>query len=190
MPEDMKLLDAILAEGAAEPEILELPGWKKDSVIRVKAKRPSFYALLAEGAVPNPLIDEMNKLFILHDRSGAKDNPKAYADTLAAIARLSLVEPTWDELTAAGVTLTSDQLTEISLFATEGMDWLLSFRARARGGAGRHGEAVRRTPQPAAGDPQPAAGVDAGRGDHAPDAAAAERRQAAAEENDEQPGNA
>ena len=176
MPEDKSLLDAILAGGAAEPELLELPGWKKDSRIQVRVKRPSLYALLAADAVPNPLIPEMDKLFIAHDRGDAVKNSREYAAALVEIAKTTLVEPTWDALAKAGVMLTDDQLTEISLYATEGMDWLLSFRARARRRAGQHGDAVQRAAQPAAGDPQPAAGLDAGRGDHAPDAEAEKRR--------------
>lgn len=176
MPEDMKLLDAILAEGAAEPELLELPGWKKGSRIQVRVKRPSLYALLAADAVPNPLIPEMEKLFIVHDRGDAAENSREYAAALLEIAKLTLVEPTYDALAEAGVVLTDDQLSDISLYATEGMDWLLSFRARARAGAGKHGDAVQRTAQPAAGDTQPAAGVDAGRGDRPSDAQASQRR--------------
>lgn len=190
MPEDRKLLELILAEAPTEAEILELPGWRKDSTIKVKARRPSFYALLAENAVLNPLIPEMNKLFVGHDRGDVTKDAKEYAAALVAIARLTLAEPTYDELIEAGVTLTDDQLTDISLYATEGMDFLLSFRTRTRDRAGQHDQPVSGSPQPNAGDTESAAGLDTGRGHSAFHAAAEKWRQAEAKEDGEQRGHA
>ena len=149
----------------------------------MRVKRPSFYAMIAGDAALNPLIPELDKLFIRHDRSGHTSPGSSFAKALTRIARECLVEPSFDELTAAGVQLTDDQLVELSLYATEGAEALRSFRRRARGGAGADGKAVPAAAEPPAAPDGSLCGVVPGSGDCAADAASAERGEASPEKN-------
>lgn len=126
----------IIAQANVQPEEITIAGWKPDSEITVRVKRPSFYYLIANKAALNPLIPELDKLFVKHDRSSHKNAGSDFAKALICIARECLVEPTFSQLEEAGVELTSDQLTELSLYATEGAEYLRSFRERLRARAG------------------------------------------------------
>ena len=137
----------ILAQASVQPEEITLSGWKPGAEITVRAKRPSFYYLIANKAALNPLIPELEKLFIRHDRSGHRSGGSDFAKALICIARECLVEPSFDQLEEAGAELTSDQLTEISLYATEGAEYLRTFRERLRAGAGADGKNVQAKPQ-------------------------------------------
>jgi len=127
---------------AAGEQEITISGFEPGSQINVKVKKPNFFSLLAQGAVPNPLIPEMERLFVQRDRSGHAAPSEEFAKALVLIARLSLCEPSFEELQANGIELTDDQLTEISLFATSGAEALRTFRAAVRDGAGGHGQAV------------------------------------------------
>ena len=127
---------------AAAPEEIAIPGWREGEEITVLVKRPNFYSLLARGAIPNPLIPEMEKLFVRRDRSGHADASAEFAKTLVYIARECLQEPGYDTLQENGISLTDDQLTEISLYATAGAEALRTFRERLRAAAGKHVQAV------------------------------------------------
>lgn len=137
----------ILAQAHVQPEEITLSGWKPDAEITVCVKRPSFYYLIANKAALNPLIPELEKLFIRHDRSGHKSAGSDFARALICIAKECLVKPSYSELEEAGVELTSDQLTELSLYATEGPEYLRTFRQRLRAGAGADVKHVSAEPQ-------------------------------------------
>ena len=137
----------IIAQANVQPEEITLSGWNPDSEITVRVKRPSFYYLIANKAALNPLIPELEKLFVRHDRSSHKSAGSDFAKALICIARECLVEPTFSELEEADVELTSDQLTELSLYATEGAEYLRTFRERLRARAGADVKNVSAEPQ-------------------------------------------
>lgn len=176
-------LETILGTAPVQPEELTLPGWRPNTEITVRVRRPSLYAMLAANAALNPLIPELNKLFVRHDHGSVNQPTNAYARALVAIAKECLVEPTYAELEAAGVRLTDEQLLDLSLYATEGMEWLCSFRARIRNGARKHGGTVPDAAQPAAAPERSADGVGAGRRRRTPDPAPAQQGQAATEKD-------
>lgn len=176
-------IEMILAQAPIQPEELTLPGWKPGAEITVRVRRPSLYAMLAANAALNPLIPELNKLFVAHDRSSVKNPSNAYAKALIAIAKECLVEPTYESLAEAGIQLTDDQLTDLMLYATEGVEWLCTFRARLRARIGKHGRAVQNPAQPDSANLRSPDGMGAGRGDRSGDAAAAQRGQAAPQKN-------
>ena len=70
--------DAILGMAPTQPEELTLSGWSPDTEITVLVKKPNFYNLLAKNAIPNPLLPEMQKLFVR--RQVAEEHSKASAD--------------------------------------------------------------------------------------------------------------
>lgn len=172
-------LEAILAQAPIQPEELTLPGWKPDAEITVRVRRPSLYAMLAANAALNPLIPELNKLFVGHNYASSQNPTNAYAKALVAIARECLVDPTYAQLEEAGVQLTDEQLLQLSLYATEGMDWLCSFRTQLRNRAGQHGGTVQDAAQPPDAHRGSSDRMGAGRGHRPCDAAPAQQGQAA-----------
>lgn len=166
----------ILAQAPVQPEEITISGWKPDSEITVRAKKPSFYYLIANKAALNPLIPELEKLFVKHDRSGHKNAGGDFAKALICIAKECLVEPTYSELEEAGVELTSDQLTELSLYATEGPEYLRSFRERLRARAGADVKNVPAESQQPDAHRGSVHGMVSGSGDRVPSDAPAERR--------------
>lgn len=177
-------------QAAIQPEEIALSGWRRGQEITVRVRKPNFYALLAKGSIPNPLIPEMDKLFVRRDRKGYAEPDAKFAETLVAIAELTLVEPSYQELTDAGVELTDDQLTELSIYATSGAEALATFRDAVRAAAGKHEPAVQATAQPASAPDGSVPGVVPGRGDRAPAPAVGAQGQAAPAEGDEQPRDA
>ncbi len=169
--------DAILGMAPTQPEELTLSGWSPGTEITVLVKKPNFYNLLAKNAIPNPLLPEMQKLFVR--RQVAEEHGKASAD----FAKECLVEPTYTQLEEAGVELTDDQLLELCMYATLGPELLRSFRESARDRAGKHGKAVPPAAEPDPAPERPADGVVRGRSNRAGTHGTAKRREAAAQKD-------
>lgn len=109
---------------------VELPGFVSDETITVRLRRPSVMSMIADGKVPNPLMGIAAEMFnggvksIIHSADGMKNT----ADLLRIYARAALVEPTYEELEAAGVQLTDGQLTVIYDYVMTGVDRIKRFR--------------------------------------------------------------
>ena len=102
----MNSLDAIKTS-----KIETIPGWFGETV-EVELKRPSILSLAATGAIPNPLMKTARKLFY----SGISPDGGDLAEegrVLLEVAKAALVKPSFDELEAAGIELTDEQLVAI-----------------------------------------------------------------------------
>ena len=143
-------LDEILQTNA--PQEIVLSGFQPGEELRVLVRRPGFYSLMARGAIPNPLIPEMEKLFVHRDCGSYAVPSEEFAETLVYIARMSLVSPSYEELQANGIELTDDQLVEISMYAAAGAEALRTFRERLRAAAGEYGPDVSNAAQQIAAD--------------------------------------
>ena len=117
----MLSLDAIKTS-----KIETIPGWFGETV-EVELKRPSILALAAAGAIPNPLMKTARKLFY----SGISPDGGDLAEegrVLLEVAKAALVKPSFDELEAAGIELTDEQLIAIFQFTQLGAKALDRFR--------------------------------------------------------------
>ena len=117
----MLSLDAIKTS-----KIETIPGWFGEPV-EVELKRPSILALAAAGAIPNPLMKTARKLFY----SGINPDGGDLAEegrVLLEVAKAALVKPSFDELEAAGIELTDEQLIAIFQFTQLGAKALDRFR--------------------------------------------------------------
>ena len=87
--------------------------------------------LVKSGKIPNNLLVKTNELFI-QDGAGfdTEDNNmmKDLCDVLETIAGETLVEPSYDDLKAAGVELTDEQLMALFSYSQRGVAALESFR--------------------------------------------------------------
>lgn len=107
-------------------QTVTIPGWCGDGV-EVELCRPSLLALAAAGAIANPLLKTARRIFY----SGISPDGGDLAEegrVLIEIAKAALVKPSFDELKAAGVTLTDEQLVAIFQFTQLGAKALARFR--------------------------------------------------------------
>ena len=107
-------------------QTVTIPGWCGDGV-EVELCRPSLLALAAAGAIANPLLKTARRIFY----SGISPDGGDLAEegrVLIEIAKAALVKPSFDELEAAGVTLTDEQLVAIFQFTQLGAKALARFR--------------------------------------------------------------
>lgn len=160
--------ETLLTLAPTQPEELTLSGWYGGKPVTVRVKRPNFYHLLARGAVPNPLIPVVQKLFVhgfdAHDVAAADGE---FARALLTVAEETLAEPTMDQLREAGIELTDDQLLEIMIYATSGARALAAFRRALRAGNSKPVADVQSPAVGAAEDPGSNDGMGAGSGDRA-----------------------
>ena len=106
--------------------VVTLPDWCGD-VWECELKRPSILALAAKGAIANPLMKTARKLFY----SGVSPDAGDLAEegrVLVEVARAAMVKPTFEELEAAGIELTDEQLIAIFQFTQLGAKALDRFR--------------------------------------------------------------
>ena len=117
----MLSLDAIKTS-----KIETIPGWFGETV-EIELRRPSILSLAATGAIPNPLMKTARKLFY----SGISPDGGDLAEegrVLLEVAKAALVKPSFDELEAAGIELTDEQLIAIFQFTQLGAKALDRFR--------------------------------------------------------------
>lgn len=106
--------------------VIELPSFSKDEPFFVRVKRPSLMKLAEEGKIPNMLLGTVNKMFF----NGVKEQEVATTDGMFAemsevmriLAKSMLVEPTYEEIEEAGVTLTDSQLIAIFNYSQAGIE--------------------------------------------------------------------
>ena len=112
--------------------IVELPAFGEGQPFVARLKRPSMLVLVKSGKIPNTLLTHANKMFeqgISGSFNAADD--KAMEDmfgVLDAICEASFVQPTYKQLTEAGIELTDEQLMFVFGYAQNGVKQLESFR--------------------------------------------------------------
>ena len=117
----LNTLDAIKTS-----RVVTLPDWG-GGVWECELRRPSILALAARGAIANPLMKTARKLFY----SGISPDSGDLAEegrVLVEVARAAMVSQAFDELEAAGIELTDEQLIAIFQFTQLGAKALDRFR--------------------------------------------------------------
>lgn len=134
MSENLKVTSIEELKKVALGELVELPGFTKDSSFVARLKRPSMLAMTKSGKIPNELLVEANKLFVNGTAAVATQNQmdgKMMDDLfsiLEIICQESFVEPTYKELKEAGIELTDEQQMFVFAYAQRGVEALKSFR--------------------------------------------------------------
>lgn len=109
---------------------VELPGFIPGEPFVVKMRRPSLIKLAKEGQIPNQLLGAAAKLFQRGMSPGNNgESFKEMGEAAYFLAKAALVEPSFEELEAAGIELTDDQLIHIYLYTQKGVQMLKGFRA-------------------------------------------------------------
>ena len=115
----------------ANGQIVELPPFAEGQPFYARLKRPSLLGLVKSGKIPNELLVKANALFV-SDNSGfdpdERDMMSQMFDVLYVLAKETLVEPSMDELNAAGISLTDEQLMFLFNYGQQGVRALGNFR--------------------------------------------------------------
>ena len=128
---ELEITDIETLAKSASGEIVQLPSFTESVPFIARVKRPSLLGLVKSNKIPNNLLVKTNELFI-NDGAGfdTEDNNmmKDLCDVLETIAGETLVEPSYDDLKAAGVELTDEQLMALFNYSQRGVAALESFR--------------------------------------------------------------
>lgn len=104
-----------------------LPGWGPEAPFVCRVRKPTLYNMASTGVIPNPLLETVQQLFMASAKKIEKISLEKQANALIQMARYALVEPTLDDLVAAGLTLTDEQLLALYAFAIGGAAALAPF---------------------------------------------------------------
>ena len=117
---------------------IELPGFVTGETITVKVKRPSLLDMAKNGRIPNPLLNTAAELFKAGVTKPINDGEsfKSMSEVIMIEVKEALVEPTYEELEEAGVTLTDMQMFYIHDFVQSGVNALKVFREEQGADAG------------------------------------------------------
>ena len=111
--------------------VVELPPFSEGQPLVARVKRPSLLSLAKSGEIPNSLLTTANELFASGGRGIDRNNGDMLKDmygVMEAIAKASLVEPSFDDIKEAGLELTDEQMMAIFSYSQEGVKALESFR--------------------------------------------------------------
>lgn len=104
---------------------VEISGWEDNIPFTCRLKRVSLLNLVGKGIIPNPLMGPVMALFDGDEAKIDKINAKEMADIIALFCKVTLVEPTYEEIDEY---LTDVQRTEIFNYAQGGLSQLQTFR--------------------------------------------------------------
>lgn len=114
----------------ARGEIVELPGWTEDQLFVARLRRPSLQILSVNGTIPNSLLGTASKLFSKGQTAYQEMDLADITKVEIEIARASLIEPTYEEIEEAGLTLTDLQLLAIFQYSQSGVKGLERFHTK------------------------------------------------------------
>lgn len=114
----------------AKGEVVELPGFTHDEPFMARLKRPSLLNLVAQGKIPNELLNAAHILFF--GKSSNKDvvSMKELNEFYDIIAEAAMVEPSYSDVRDAELELTDEQKLEIFNYTQRGVEVLKSFRSK------------------------------------------------------------
>lgn len=128
--ENFKITSIADLQNYSNGQIVELPPFAEEQPFVARLGRPSMLKLAKEGCIPNSLLEQANKLFV-GNVGTTTVNKKMLIETyeiLTIMAKQTLIEPTYDDITKAGLELSDDQLMFLFSYSQRGVDSLKNFR--------------------------------------------------------------
>lgn len=115
-------IDSLLQ--AAQGELVALPPFSAGTEFVARLRRPSMMKLAASGKIPNNLMSRANALFV--DRAledpDTDDMLKELGAVMEVVADACFVEPKYQDLKNAGITLTDQQYIAVFQYSQRGID--------------------------------------------------------------------
>lgn len=115
--------------GYRQGTVVELPPFAEGQPFYARIRRPSMFAMIKSGKIPNQLLSTATKLF--EGKSNAIPEDKAMDEifgVLDVLCESSFVEPTYTELKDNGIELSDDQYMFIFNYTQRGVKALENFR--------------------------------------------------------------
>ena len=115
----------------ARGRVVRLPDFAEDMPFVARVRRPSLLALAKFGRIPNDLLKTAGSLFVSDGNALDSDDPdmlSKVSSLLTEVAKASLIEPTLEDITNAGLELTDEQLMAIFNYSQNGIEALKPFR--------------------------------------------------------------
>ncbi|MCM0648631.1 esterase [Clostridium swellfunianum] len=112
----------------AKGQIVELPGFGDGKPFVCRVKRASLLGLAVNGAIPNPLLSAANQIFFGKSSNKQEVSLKETGEIFEIVAKDCLVEPSYEQIKEAGLTLTDDQVVTLFNYSQEGLKALEHFR--------------------------------------------------------------
>lgn len=116
----------------AAGQVVQFPDFADGQPFVARVKRPSILALAKSGQIPNSLLRSANELFAGKgvDTKSEDALPELFS-ILDVICEACLVEPSYQQIKAAGLELTDEQLMFIFNYTQKGARALSSFRSES-----------------------------------------------------------
>lgn len=118
-------------QAACAPKLVELPGFEPDTRVTFRLGQANLRAMAKAGKIPNPLLPAAQRLY--EGQSGPKASFQDIAKVMDIVVASAMVEPTMDELNAAGIELTEEQFGVIWGYSQRGAAALAAFRKQPGG---------------------------------------------------------
>ena len=109
---------------------VELPPFAEGQPFVARLRRPSLLGLAKSGKIPNDLLTTANKLFAANSSFSITDERMLQQtfEVFDTICEACFVEPTYQQIKDAGITLTDEQYIFIFNYSQRGVRALKSFR--------------------------------------------------------------
>lgn len=119
-------------QGYAQGTVLELPPFGPGQPFVARLKRPSMMVLAKSGKIPNALLQSANSLF----ENGVVNSFNSFEDdtlsklfgVMDVLCEASFIEPTYQQIKDAGLTLTDEQMLFVFHYCQNGVKQLEPFR--------------------------------------------------------------
>lgn len=108
--------------------IVELPPFGDGTPFIARLKRPSMLRLCKQGVIPNSLLNQATSLFTSGNESLSKVSITEIYDICEIMCAASFVNPTYEEITEAGIELTDEQIMAVFQYSQGGVKALENFR--------------------------------------------------------------
>lgn len=120
-------------KGYANGSVVELPPFAEGQPFVARLKRPSILLMAKSGKIPNQLLSKAGQLFSGSGAALDSDDDNMLSDIYdiaMTIVKASLVSPTIDEINAAGLELSDNQVMAIFNYTQGGIEALKPFRSK------------------------------------------------------------
>lgn len=111
--------------------VVRFPDFAEGQPFVARVRRPSMLVLAKQGKIPNTLLTAAGELFSKGGAGMDSDNENMLADVYGiceVIAKATLMQPTYEDITNAGMELSDDQIMAIFNYTQNGVKALESFR--------------------------------------------------------------
>lgn len=128
--EELNITTLADLQGYARGQVVRFPDFAEGQPFVARVRRPSMLVLAKEGKIPNSLLKSATDLFTKGGNSMANDEntlSEVY-NICEIVAKATLIEPTFEEIESAGLTLADNQIMAIFNYSQNGVKALESFR--------------------------------------------------------------